>query len=77
VEALGDEVDRADVFAAVSKRTTELVVEAVDVATVQAGVGDAVAKFICHLVHEAEGASAGGLGEPHVVGLEPGERVGR
>src|SRR5216110_1009331 len=55
----------------------ESVVEDVDVASSEAArVSDEVSKLEGHLVHEAEGAAARGLGELNTVGLELGERVG-
>ena len=52
-------------------------VEDVDVASFEAArVSDEVSKLEGHLVHEAEGAAARGLGELNTVGLELGERVG-
>src|SRR5438876_12117016 len=56
----------------------ESAVEDGDVASADAArVGDEVSKLDSHLVHEAEGASARGLGEPNTVRLKLGERVGR
>ena len=51
-------------------------VEDVDVASFEAArVSDEVSKLEGHLVHEAKGAAARGLGELNTLGLELGERV--
>jgi hypothetical protein len=74
---LCDEFDRADVVAAVPERATESVVEKVDLAAAEAArVSDEVSELEGHLVHEAEGAAARGLGEPSIVRSKLRERVG-
>jgi hypothetical protein len=77
-EPLGNELDRADVSAAVAQGAARVVVEGVAVAVAEAaGTSDLVAEVDGHLVHEAEGTAACRLGETNGVRVELGEGGGR
>src|SRR6266568_269461 len=77
-EVLVDEFDGPDVVAAVPQHPSEVLVEAADVAVLEAAsVGDDPLEFERHFRHESEGASVRGLGNPDAVSLQIRERVSR
>ncbi len=76
IEALWDELDRADLLAAVPEHPAARVVEGVDVAEAQASPSVTIhpsSKAIW--VMKPRMLPAGGLREPNAVGLKLGERV--